>query len=193
MFFPALQMTTNDMAFWTMVMTIIIAASFVVIAVAMLFIAVFVSRAVRAVARVEQKVEPLAERFGALAEQVSAIAVQGKEVAAQVTVMSGHLSTATLHFSESMALIRDEVRDLKEVVGLSTETARDKIEKISRSIDETHEQLMTTTNFITSKIVNPARELAAIMAGIRRGLEVLVAPPPKQINESYSEEEMFIG
>lgn len=189
----ALQMTTNDLAFWTMVMTIIIAASFVVIAFTMIFIAVVLSRVVRTVTNVERKVEPLVERVGALTDQVSAIAAQGKEVAEQVTVMSGHLSTATMHFSESMALIRDEVRELKEVVGLSTETARDKIEKISRSIDETHAQLMTTTNFITSKIVNPARELAAIMAGVRRGLEVLVAPPPKQINESYSEEEMFIG
>jgi uncharacterized protein YoxC len=164
-----------------------------VIAVAMVFIAVVMSRVVRTVTNVERKVEPLVERVGALTDQVSAIAVQGKEVAEQVTIMSGHLSTATMHFSESMALIRDEVRDLKEIVGLSTETARAHVEKISRSIDETHTQLMTTTNFITSKIVNPARELAAIMAGVRRGLEVLVAPSPKQINESYSEEEMFIG
>jgi len=193
MTFLALQMTTNDLAFWTMVMTIIIAVSFVVIAVAMVFIAVVMGRVVRTVTSVERKVEPLVERVGALTDQVSAIAAQGKEVAAQVTVMSGHLSTATMHFSESMALIRDEVRELKEVVGLSTETARAHVEKISRSIDETHEQLMTTTNYITSKIVNPARELAAIMAGVRRGLEVLVAPSPKQINESYAEEEMFIG
>jgi uncharacterized protein YoxC len=193
MTFPALQMTTNDVAFWTMVTTIIIAASFVVIAVAMIFIAVVLSRVARAVTRVERKVEPLMERVGALTDQVSAIAVQGKEVAEQITVMSGHLSTATMHFSESMSLIRDEVRDIKDVVGLSTETARDKIEKISRSIDETHEQLVTTANFVTSKIVNPARELAAIMAGVRRGLEVLVAPAPKQINETYAEEEMFIG
>ena len=40
---------------------------------------------------------------------------------------------------------------------------------------------------------SPAREIAAIMAGVRRGLEVLLAPAPKQINESYAEEEMFIG
>lgn len=191
--FPAIQMSTNDTAFWTMVMTIIIAASFVVIAAAMVVIAVVVSRVARTVRNVESKVEPLLERVGALTDQVKVIAAQGKEVAEQITLMSGHLSTATMHFSESMALVRDEVRDLKEVVGLSTETARAKVEMISRSIDETHGQLMTTTNFITSKIVNPAREIAAIMAGVRRGLEVLLAPAPKQINETYAEEEMFIG
>src|ERR1044072_3611780 len=158
----ALQMSTNDPAFWVLV---IVAVSFVVIAVAMIFVAAKVGSVVRSVHSVEAKVEPLMARVGALAEQAQAIAVQGREVAAQVAVMSGHLSTATMHFSESMALVRDEVRDLKEVVGLSAETARDKIEKISRSIDQTHEQLMMTTGFVTSKIINPSRELAAILAG----------------------------
>ena len=186
----ALQMSTNDPAFWVLV---VVAVSFFVIAVAMIFVAAKVGSVVRSVHNVEAKVEPLMARVGTLTEQAQAIAVQGREVAAQVAVMSGHLSTATMHFSESMALVRDEVRDLKEVVGLSAETAREKIEKISRSIDQTHEQLMVTTGFVTSKIINPARELAAIMAGVRRGLEVFVAPAPKQINETYSEEEMFIG
>jgi ABC-type transporter Mla subunit MlaD len=156
-------------------------------------VAVLAARAVRVVRSVESKISPLVERVGALAEQAQAIAAQGREVADQVTVMSGHLSTATHHFSESMALIRGEVAELKDIVGLSAETARDKIERISQSIDQTHGQLMVTTNYVTSRIINPAREIAAIMAGVRRGLEVLLAPAPKQINESYAEEEMFIG
>ncbi|MFL6335759.1 MAG: hypothetical protein ACJ754_20810 [Pyrinomonadaceae bacterium] len=192
--FPALQLNTNDPAYWVLV---IVAVSFAVIALAAITVAVVVAvlaaRAVRVVRTVETKISPLVERVGALAEQAQAIAAQGREVADQVTVMSGHISTATLHFSESMALIRGEVAELKEVVGLSADTARDKIEKISRSIDETHGQLVVTTNYVTSRIINPAREIAAIMAGVRRGLEVLLAPAPKQINESYAEEEMFIG
>jgi len=188
--FPALQLSTNDPAFWVLV---IVAVSFVVIAAAMVSVAVMVGRAVRTVRSVETRVGPLVERLGALAVQVQAIAAQGREVAEQVTVMSGHLSTATMHFSESMSLIRGEVAELKQVLSLSAETARDKIERISQSIDETHGQLMVTTNYVTSRIINPAREIAAIMAGVRRGLEVMLAPAPKQINESYAEEEMFIG
>ena len=192
--FPAVQLSTNDPAFWVLV---VVAVSFAIIAMAAItvaaVVAVLASRAVRVVRSVEEKISPLVERVGALAEQAQAIAAQGREVADQVTVMSGHLSTATMHFSESMALIRGEVAELKQIVGLSAETARDKIETISRSIDETHGQLMVTTNYVTSRIINPAREIAAIMAGVRRGLEVLLAPAPKQINESYAEEEMFIG
>jgi uncharacterized protein YoxC len=186
-------MSTSDPAFWTMVMTIITAASFVVIAAAMVVMALVVRRVVRAVSNVERRVEPLFDRVAGLAEQARQIAAEGKVVAEQVGVMSGHLSTATLHFSESMSLIKDEVRELKELVGGTAETARDKVEMISRSIDQTHQQLMVTTDFITGKVISPARELAAIMVGVRRGLEVLVAPTPKPINQTYGEEEMFIG
>ena len=192
--FPALQLNTNDPAYWVLV---VVAVSFALIALAAISVAVVVavlaSRAVRAVRSVESKVAPLVERVGALAEQAQAIAAQGREVADQVTVMSGHLSTATQHFSESAGLIKEEVRELKLLMGQTAVVARDKVALVSNTIDKTHTQVTTTTTFIRDKVIQPARELAAIMAGVRRGLEVLLAPAPKQINESYAEEEMFIG
>jgi uncharacterized protein YoxC len=188
--FLALQLSVRDPMF---VVMLIIAASFVVIAVAMIVMAVVVSRVVRTVDNLERRAEPLLERVGALSEQVRVIASQGKDVAEQVSLMSTHLTTASEHFSESAALIKDEVREIKQLVGYTTDTARDKIEQVSRTIDRTNRQFSTTAMFIHSKLVQPARELAALMAGVRRGLEVLASPAPKQIDETYGEEELFIG
>jgi archaellum component FlaC len=185
-----LQMSTNDPMFWIMV---IIAASFVFIAVAMIALAVFVSRAVKTVNRLEEKVEPLLERVTAISEQGKLVAVQGKLIAEQFTAVSGHLSTATGHVSESLAVIKSEIIELKELVSDTAVEARDKVELVSRTIDRTHRQVSMTTDFIQTKVIEPARELAAIMAGFRRGLEVLVAPMPKPINQTYAEDEMFIG
>ena len=190
MFSLAVQMSTNDPAFWILV---VVAFSFFVIAAAMVAVAFSVRRVVRIVSDFERRLEPLVDRVGALTEQVKQIAAQGRDVAEQVSTISGHLSTATMHASESVALIKSEVRELKEIVGLSAETARDKIELMSRHIDQTQGQIAATTTFIQSKIMEPAREIAAIMAGVRRAVEVLVSPSPKQINQSYGEEEMFIG
>lgn len=188
---PALlQMNTNDPMFWVMV---IIAASFLIIAIAMVAIAVFVSRAVKTVNRMEEKMEPLIERVSVMSEQGKQIAVQGKLIAEQFTAVSGHLSTATQHFSESLAIIKGEVAELKALVSDTAVEARDKVELVSNTIDRTHRQVALTTDFIQSKVIEPARELAAIMAGFRRGLEVLVAPVPKPINQTYAEDEMFIG
>lgn len=193
----ALQMNLNDPMFWVMV---IIAVSFVVIAIAMSVIAMRVGRAVKTVGRLEQRTEPLIKKITELSEQGKQIAaqgkeivVQGKEIAEQINTMSGHLSTATQHFSESVGIIKEEVRELKLLVGETAETARDKVALVSNTIDRTHEQVTTTTAFIRHKVIQPARELAAIMAGFRRGLEVLVAPAPKPVNQTYGEDEMFIG
>jgi uncharacterized protein YoxC len=186
----ALQMNTNDPMFWVMV---VIALSFVIIAIAMIAIAVFVNRAVKSVNRLEEKLEPLIERVSVISDQGKLIAVQGKLIAEQFTAVSGHLSAATANLSESLAIIKDEVGELKEMVSDTAHEARDKVQLVSRTIDHTHSQVVSTTDFIQRKVVEPARELAAIMAGFRRGLEVLVAPIPKPINQTYGEDEMFIG
>jgi uncharacterized protein YoxC len=186
----ALQMSLNDPMFWVMV---VIAVAFVVIAIAMIVIAMLVGRAVQTVKRLEARTEPLLKKVAELSEQGKQIAVQGKEIAEQINTMSGHLSTATMHFSESVGIIKDEVRELRVLVGETAVTAREKVALVSNTIDKTHEQVTTTTAFIRHKVIQPARELAAIMAGFRRGLEVLVAPAPKPVNQTYGEDEMFIG
>jgi len=186
----ALQINPNDPLFWVM---IVIALSFIIIAVAMIAIAVVVSRAAKSVTRLEEKLEPLIEKVTIMGEQGKLIAVQGKLIAEQFSEVSGHLSTATSNLSESLAIIKDEVGELKVLVSETAHDARDKVELVSRTIDRTHHQVVTTTDFIQRKVVEPARELAAIMAGFRRGLEVLVAPLPKPINQTYGEDEMFIG
>ena len=183
-------MSVNDPAFWVMLM---VAVAFIVIAIAMVAMVVIASRAMKMVHRLEERIEPLIAKVGVLSEQGKEIAAQGKEIAEQFTVMSGHLSTATLHFSESLSLIKDEVRELKVLVGETAVTTRDKVALVSRTIDQTQRQFALTTTFIQSKLIEPARELAAIMVGFRRGLEVLVAPAPKPINQTYQDEEMFIG
>jgi len=184
------QMSTRDPMFWVMV---IIAASFIVIAIAMVAIAMFVNRAVKSVNRMESKMEPLLERVTAMSEQGKQIAVQGKLIAEQFSAVSGHLSTATMHFSETLAIVKSEISELRTLVSDTAVEARDKVELVSRTIDRTQKQVALTTDFVQSKVIEPARELAAIMAGFRRGLEVLVAPMPKPINQTYGEDEMFIG
>jgi len=186
-------MNANEPLFWLVIITAIIALSFILIAGAMIAIAVFVNRAVKSVNRLEVRLEPLMVRATALSEQGTAIAVQGRQIAEQFNVMSGHLSTATMHLSESAALIKDEVRGIMALADETAEMAHEKVHLVSRAIDTTHERVMDTTEFIQRKVIEPAREMAAVLAGVKRGLEVLVAPSPSPINSSYGDDEMFIG
>jgi len=179
-------MNAGNPQFWMMIASIVIAICFIVMAVALVAIAIIVKKVIATVNRVEEKVEPLLTK-------VTAISEQGKEISVQFTEISNHLSTATRHFSESAGLIKQEVAEIKLLVGQTAVVAKDKVELVSQTIDRTQAQVADTTDFIQTKVVEPAREIAAIMAGIRKGLEVLLAPTPKRIDRVYTEDEMFIG
>ena len=179
-------MEVTNPQFWMMIASIVISVCFIVMAIALIAIAITVKKVVNTVNRVEEKVEPLIEK-------VNAMSIQGKEISVQFTEISSNLSTATKYFSESAGLIKEEVAELKQLVGMTAIEAKDKIALVSRTIDRTQLQLVTTTDYIEAKIVEPAREIAAVMAGVRKGLEVLFAPSPKQIDRAYTEDEMFIG
>ena len=179
-------MNASEPIFWIMIASIVIAVCFVVMAIALIAIALIVKKIIGTVERVEEKINPLLT-------QVNAISAQGKQISVQFTEISTNLSTATKYFSESAGLIREEVAELKQLVGETAIVAKDKVELVSRTIDRTQLKVVTTTDYIEAKIVQPAREIAAVMAGVRKGLEVLFAPTPKQIDRVYTEDEMFIG
>lgn len=186
-------MNTNDPQFWMMIASIVIAICFIVMAIALIVIAAIVRRVVGTVKRVEEKVDPILTKIEPLMVKVNAIGDQGKLISVQFNEISENLSTATKYFAESAGLVREEVSELKLLVGQTALVAKDKVELVSNTIDRTNHQVVTTTEFIQTKVVEPAREIAAIMAGVRKGLEVLFAPTPKQIDRAYMDDEMFIG
>ncbi len=180
-------MDASQPQFWIMIASIVIAICFVVMAIALMAIAMIVRKVVGTVNRLEDKINPLMTK-------VNLIGDQGKEIAVQFNEVSGHLSTATKHLAESVGLVKEEVVELKALVGQTAIVAKDKVELVSRTIDRTNHQVITTTDFIQNKVVEPAREIAAVMAGLRKGLEVLFAPAPKHpIDQVYNDDEMFIG
>ncbi|MEP6901101.1 MAG: hypothetical protein ABJA66_05085 [Actinomycetota bacterium] len=186
-------MNANEPQFWMMIASIVIAICFIVMAIALIAIAVVVRKVVGTVNRVEQKIEPILGKIDPLMIQVNAIGKQGKEISVQFNEISTNLSTATKYFAESAGLVREEVSELKQLVGQTALVAKDKVELVSNTIERTNKQVVSTTEFIQTKVVEPAREIAAIMAGVRKGLEVLFAPAPKQVDRAYVDDELFIG
>lgn len=179
-------MNYNDPQFWMMVSSIVTAVCFIFMAGALVWIALTVRRVVGTVKNLEERVEPLITK-------VNAISDQGREISIQFNEISSNLSTASKYFAESAEIIRDEVAELKVIVSETAIVAKDKVELVGRTVERTNLQVMATTDFIEAKVIEPAREVAAIMAGIKRGLEVLFAPAPKQIDRVYADDDMFIG
>ena len=179
----AFQMGNEASLFWILV---IIAFCFAIMALSMATIAFMVYRVVGLAQQLQAKTEPLIQ-------SANNIAAQGKEMAEKFTELSEHLSTATRYFADSAVIIKDEVTEIRALVSQTAVTAKDKLTLVSQTIERTNGQVTETADFIQSRVIGPARELAAIMAGVRRGLEVLFAPSPRQLDTVYGEDEMFIG
>jgi|DewCreStandDraft_2_1066082.scaffolds.fasta_scaffold00028_110 methyl-accepting chemotaxis protein len=186
-------MSIKDPQFWMMIASIITAICFIFMVIALGVIAIVVKKVSDSVKRLEERVNPVIGKVGILMEKVTAIGEQGRLISEQFTEMSKHLSSATRNFSESTELIKEEIAELKELVGHTAIVAKDKVELVGETVDRVNAQVTITADFIQRKVVEPAREIAAIMAGIRKGLEVLLAPAPKPIDKVYSDEELFIG
>jgi hypothetical protein len=186
-------MNANEPQFWMMIASIVIAVCFVVMAIALIVIAVIIKKIVGTVNDVVATVNDVKAKVDPLINKVNDISEQGKLISVQFTEISTNLAVTSKHVSESMGLIKDEVGELKQLVGMTAVEAKDKVALVSRTIERTNSQVITTTDFIQAKVVEPAREIAAIMAGVRKGLEVLFAPSPKQIDRAYADDEMFIG
>jgi hypothetical protein len=169
-----------------MISSLVTALCFVFMASSLVAIALYVKKALSSVKKLEEEIRPLISK-------VSAISDQGKEISVQFTEISSNLSTASKYFAESAQIIRDEVAELKVIVSEGAVVARDKVEMVGKTIERTNMQVIATTDFIEAKVVEPAREIAAVMAGIRRGLEVLFAPSPKDADKAYTDDDMFIG
>jgi len=179
-------MGSGDVQFWLMISSLVTALCFVFMAGSLVAIALYVKKALSSVKKLEEEIRPLISK-------VSAISDQGKEISIQFTEISSNLSTASKYFAESAQIIRDEVAELKVIVSEGAVVARDKVEMVGKTIERTNMQVIATTDFIEAKVVEPAREIAAVMAGIRRGLEVLFAPSPKDADKAYTDDDMFIG
>jgi len=179
-------MSVYDPQFWMMIASMIIALCFIVMAVGIIALAIITRRVIGTVNRLEEKVTPLLTK-------VDALSTQGQEMSVHFIEVSQNLSVATKYLAESTELIKEEVAELRTLVGSTALVARDKVEMVSQTIDRTHDQVVDTTEFVQDKIVKPAREIAAIMAGVRKALEVLFAPSPKQIDRVYMDDELFIG
>jgi methyl-accepting chemotaxis protein len=179
-------MDISNPQFWMMVSSIVIAICFIIMAISFVAIAIIVKKVIGTANRIEARVDPLLAKMNLISDQ-------GKDIAQQFNELSGHLTTATKNLSESTGLIRDEVIELKALVSDTAIVAKDKVALVSQTIDRTQDQVLTTTDLIQAKIVEPAREVAAIMAGFKKGLEVLLAPAPKPIDRVYTEDELFIG
>lgn len=183
---------------------IVIALAFVIQMV--MFIFIYSSmRKMRAIAEeVQGKVEPVIEKVVPVIEQVqSTIATvtstveninsQAKDTFDKVNTETRAVAAAiSVSSQEITKLARHQAEQFSSTLDQTASTLQRQVADLDRLLTRTQDRIEYTTVEVQSTVLDPIREVSALLIGIKRAIETLMGRDRKQIDKVYQDEEMFI-
>jgi hypothetical protein len=110
-----------------------------------------------------------------------------------------YFSQGAQSFSVIAEMAKDEVAEVKHLLGDTTaiarreiDRAREKVDKVQDTLASATDQFERATAIVQHSVLEPAREFSYAMFGLRRALEVLFAGRRLPVNRAYQDEELFI-
>jgi methyl-accepting chemotaxis protein len=129
------------------------------------------------------------------AERISVIATESAEqlrttiVATSADIKELVTSTST----EVKDLVTTTSTDVRAIMSTSRNATQGAVDRIDLMVERTARRVEETGAFVQSQVLDPVREVSAIVVGIKVALETLIGyPERRQIDQAYSEEELFI-
>ncbi len=110
-----------------------------------------------------------------------------------------YFSQGVQHISAIAEMAKDEVAEVRHLIGDTTaiarrevERAREKVDKVQNTLAVATDQFERTTILVQQSVLQPAREFSYLMFGLRRAMEVLLTGKRLPVNRAYQDEELFI-
>jgi hypothetical protein len=143
------------------------------------------------------KLEPVADQVqsltASLSRTVESIGSQAKDTFDKVSIETRAIAAAVSVTSrEIAALARHQAEEVSGTLDLTTSTLQRQVTDLDHLLARTQERIEYTTTQVQTTILTPVKELVALIAGIKRTIDVLFAHDRKTIDKAYPDEEMFI-
>jgi len=165
---------------------LLITAAFIGQTVALYYIFVVVKKLDAKVADTQTRLIPLItqsqETLAKTTKVVDEVSLEVRACMAAVTATTTELSRVTL----------EQANEITTFIGDATSSARYQIGRLERVVSTTTDRIEETSLAVQGGILRPVREVSAIIIAVKRALEVLFHSERKEINQAYSDEEMFI-
>lgn len=153
----------------------------------------------RRVVELAERVGQLQTRAEFLLNNTEPLLRLSHQVMTEFKEASGYFAQGAQHINAIVEMTKDEVADVKDLLGDTTALARREIERTRARVDQVQTTLATATDqfertveLVQHSVLEPAREFSYIMAGVRRAVETLTAGKRLPVNRVYQDEEMFI-
>ena len=189
----------------------IITLSFIIQAVVILFVYGQIKKLIAVAISVQNKVEPviaraepLIDKVGPVVDQVQGtittvrgavdkIGSQAKETFEKVTVETRAVAAAISASSQEITgLARHQAQQISETLDLTTSTLQRQVMELDILLSRTQDRIEATTVEVQTTVVEPIREVSALLVGVKKAIDTLFLRDRKQIDQAYQDEEMFI-
>ncbi|HXG67858.1 MAG TPA: hypothetical protein VNO70_22350 [Blastocatellia bacterium] len=175
------------------VAAVVITLSFIVQAAAFVFIYMRVKQISGVASSLQAKVEPVIAKAEPVLAKVGPVIDQAKEtfdrVSAETRAVAAAVSASSKEITE---LARRQAQQIGQTIDHTTATLNRQVTELDRLLVRTQDRIEYTTLEVQSTLLDPVREVSALLAGVKRTLEVLFNRERKQIDKAYQDEEMFI-
>ena len=108
--------------------------------------------------------------------------METRAVAAAISTTSLEITNLTQHQVEQLSLVIDQ----------TTAAIQRQLVQIDQLLTRTQDRIEYTTIEVQTTVLEPVREVSALLVGLRRTLDVLFGRDRKQIDQAYQDEELFI-
>lgn len=182
----------------------VIVISFIVQAAMFMFIYNAIKKLTGIAASMQAKVEPLITKAEPVIDHVSTavttvkdsverISVQAKDAFERVTVETRAVAAAVSASSQEITkLAQHQAVQISDTLDFTTATLQRQVTELDGLLVRTQDRFEDTTQEVQATVLQPMRELSAMLVGLRRILETLFGRNRKPIDQAYQDEELFI-
>jgi methyl-accepting chemotaxis protein len=186
------------------VAAVIIVLSFIVQAAMFMFIYGAIKKLNGIAVSIQSKAEPLIAKTGPVIEQVQGtistvkesvekISAQAREAFDKVTVETRAVAAAVSASSQEISrLAQYQAEQISQTLDYTTTTMQRQVTELDGLLVRTQDRFEDTTREVQATVLQPMRELSAMLVGLRRILETLFGRHRKPIDQAYQDEELFI-
>jgi hypothetical protein len=183
---------------------VIVALSFVVQAFMFAFTYRSLQKLSATAASVQAKAEPVIEKMGPVIEQilgtivtvkgaVDKVSLQAMEAFEKVTVETRAVAAAISVTSQEISgLALHQATQISETMDQATLALARQVAELDQLVTRTQRRIEGTTIEVQETVLEPIREVSALLNGLKRMLEVLFHRGRKPIDQAYQDEELFI-
>lgn len=182
----------------------IIALSFFFQAIMVTLIYARVKKLTAVATSIQTRVEPLMEKAGPVIDQVQGtlttirqsvdkITAQTRDTFEKVSVETRAVAAAvSVSSQEIAALARQQAQQISATIDQTTSTLQRQVSEIDRLLSRTNYRIEATAVEVQTTVLEPIREISALLVGLKRTIDALFGRDRKQIDQAYQDEEMFI-